>query len=239
MSKPYKHIAELYAHLMKFISYDEWAEYYLTITGKIPVDVKVLELASGNCKMAAYLRVHYPDLIATDLSIDMLKQAGKKDLLKVCCDMSVLPFKGNFGLIFCAFDSVNYLLTKTALNKMFRGIKNLLTDDGIFTFDVSLERNSIKNIKYLNRRGFFGTMKYIQKSDYDKRTRIHTNRFTLMFKDGSVVEEIHRQKIYPLEMYFELLENNGLYVRNCYEAFTIDDINDKADRAQFVVSKRG
>lgn len=238
MSKPYKHIAELYAHLMKFISYDEWAEYYMILAEEVPISTKVLELAAGNCKMAAYLKVKYPDMIASDLSIDMLKQCSQDDLLKVCCDMRDLPFKAKFGLIISAFDSVNYLMSKAALNDLFKGIKNLLTDDGIFTFDISLERNSLKNIKYLNRKGSLQGMKYIQKSEYDKKNRIHTNRFTLMFKDGSVVEEVHRQKIYPVEVYFEILEDNGLYVKQCYEAFTLDNVNRRSDRAQFIVSKR-
>lgn len=238
MSKPYNHIAELYAYLMKFIEYDEWAEYYILLSEGIEPTVNVLELASGNCKMAAYLKVHFPNLIVTDYSIAMLMQANQKELTKVCCDMRALPFKNKFGLIISAFDSVNYLITKTSLNQLFRGVKDLLTDDGIFTFDVSLERNSVKNIKYLNRKGIFQGIKYLQKSEYDKENRIHMNKFTLTFKDGSVIEEVHRQKIYPIEVYFEVLENNGLFVKNCYEAFSMEDIDSRSDRAQFIVSKR-
>lgn len=238
MSKPYKYIAELYAHLMKFISYNEWADYYINLTEGIPSTSKVLELAAGNCKMASYLKVNYPDLIVTDISFNMLKQCNDKALSKVCCDMRVLPFNQKFDIIISAFDSINYLVTKTSLDMLFNEIKNLLTDDGIFTFDVSLERNSLKNIKYLNRKGIFEGMKYIQKSEYDKKTRIHSNKFTLMLKDGSVIEEVHKQKIYPVETYFRIIEDNGLFVKHCYEAFSMDDINDKADRAQFVVQKR-
>lgn len=238
MSRPYKHIAELYSHLMKFIDYSEWAEYYLQLSDGINAEEGVLELAAGNCKMASYLKVHYPGLIATDISADMLMQAADKDLRLVCCDMRYLPFKTRFGLIISAFDSINYLTTKTSLNQLFRGIKKLLTDSGIFTFDVSLEKNSIKNIKYLNRKGNFKGMKYIQKSEYDRDSRIHLNQFTLMLSDGRIIKETHRQKIYPLETYFGIIEDNGLYVKHCYDAFSFDDVNAKSDRAQFVISKR-
>lgn len=238
MLKPYKYIAELYAHLMKFISYNEWADYYIILTEDLPSTAKVLELAAGNCKMASFLKVSYQNLIVTDISSDMLRQCNEKDMMKVCCDMRALPFNQKFDIIISAFDSINYLVTKTSLDMLFNEIKNLLTDDGIFTFDVSLERNSIKNIKYLNRKGVFEGIKYIQKSEYDKKTRIHSNKFTLMLKDGSVIEEVHKQKIYPVETYFRIIEDNGLFVKHCYEAFSMDDINDKADRAQFVVQKR-
>ncbi len=47
--------------------------------------------------------------------------------------------------------------------------------------------------------------------------------------------EKHRQKIYPFEEYFMFIEKAGLYVSECFNAFTFDNGNAECERVQFVV----
>ena len=152
--------------------------------------------------------------------------------------MTKLPFKIKFPLIISAFDSINYLLTHVELNSLFSNINNLLTDNGIFTFDVSLEKNSLKNERRLNRKGKVNGLRYVQKSKYDNTAKIHYNYFRIFLENGDVIEEIHKQKVYEFFDYFSVIENNGLYVENCYDSFSFDDADENCERVQFVVKKR-
>ena len=104
---PYQHVANIYPHLMNFVSYKWWARYIYTITKpKVEKNPSVLELAAGNCALAGYLSKHYKNYLATDISTSMLKQ-NKNKLNKVCCDMTAIPFNKKFDLILTSFDSVN------------------------------------------------------------------------------------------------------------------------------------
>lgn len=236
--KPYKLIAEIYSHLMRFISYDEWAEYYYLLTKDYLLpDAGVLELAGGNCKLSSRLKKYYKNVIVSDLSFEMLLQSEEPALQRVCCNMLVLPFKKKFDLIVTAFDSVNYLLTRKSINQLFREVYASLKPGGVFSFDVSLETNSLKNIRYLNRKGTYKGIGYVQKSRYDKDRRIHTNIFDITLANGTVFTEIHKQKIFPLEVYFELLSRNGFLIKECFNAFSFEDADMNAERAQFVVLK--
>ena len=236
--KPYSYVADIYPHMMSFINYKDWAEYYYLLTKDfLPQDAKILELAAGNCSLASHLKKFYRNIIVSDYSLEMMKKNNVKGLKKVCCDMVQLPFKTKFDLIFSAFDSFNYLLTKKALTKLFLQTRDLLEDNGIFSFDVSLESNSKKHLRYLNRKRIYNEIRYTQKSFYIDQKRMHINKFLIKYPDGAEVEETHYQRIYPMEVFFDLLTNSGFYVRNCFSAFTFEDATGQSQRIQFVVLK--
>ncbi len=237
-AKQYSIIAPIYPKLMNHINYKLWADYYKDILKEtLTKKSKILELASGNCELAKYISKFYPLIIATDISIEMLRLTDENKLNKICCDMIALPLKSKFDAIISAFDSVNYLMSRNALEKLFEQVYNLLSDDGIFTFDVSLEKNSIKSERFLNRKGIYKDISYVQRSMYDKEKRIHYNKFELTYPNGRVEREIHKQRIFSIETYFDLLTKNGFLVRNCFDAFSFDDANEKSIRVQFVTVK--
>jgi SAM-dependent methyltransferase len=160
--KQYSHIADIYGHLMSTVDYKDWADYIFEICEghKLKPQI-ILELASGTGELAKYLSQLFPKVITTDLSMDMLKRYAAINRNSVCCSMLYIPFRKKFKLILSAFDSINYLTAETEVEKLFREIKTTLSEDGIFTFDVSLEPNSIANQKYLNREGEFKGIKII------------------------------------------------------------------------------
>ena len=67
--------------------------------------------------------------------------------------MKEIPFKSKFDLIFSSFDSINYLLSKQKVLQHFKQVKNILSDDGIFSFDTALESNSYKHQKTALNKG--------------------------------------------------------------------------------------
>ncbi|MGK9477220.1 class I SAM-dependent DNA methyltransferase [Melioribacter sp. OK-6-Me] len=234
----YSALAKIYGHLMRSIDYNDWAKYLLDIAAGLDTqNCKVLELAAGTGELARLLSNKFTDYVAIDSSYDMLSIANAQVKL-VCCDMTLLPFKNKFNLIFSTFDSINYLTEKEKLKMLFAEVERCLETTGIFTFDVSLEFNSIKNAKYLNRSGKYGKIKYTQKSYYDKKERIHYNNFEIIMEDGTKYYEEHRQRIYSIEEYLELIDSTGLYVVNCFDAFTFNDVKKDSERAQFILKKK-
>ncbi len=235
----YSNISELYSHLMRFIDYKKWSGYIHKIS-KLIDDEKIysLELASGNCSLAKYLVTKFDFYVASDLCFQMLIQAPSKIQNKVRCNFLSLPFKKKFNFIFSCFDSINYLTTKKDFLKMLHEVSNILDDNGIFTFDVSMKNNSLKYQRYLNRKGTYKNIKYEQLSHFNTKNRIHKNKFIIDFGNGIKKEEIHYQKIYHFEEYFEMISQSNFNVLDCYEAFSFTNANSNSERIQFVLKKR-
>jgi ubiquinone/menaquinone biosynthesis C-methylase UbiE len=233
--KSYDRIAVIYPYLMRTIDYKRWAKYINEIVKKdVNKEDNVLELAAGDCKLAHHLKNYYPDILVTDICHNMLLQSEDNEFQKICCDMTSLPLNKKFKLVYSTFDSINYLTSKLKLLKMFKEVKRVLKTSGIFTFDVSLEWNSLKHTKEPIRSGIYKGIQYIQKSRYNSRSKIHLNKFIIR-ANGDEYSETHKQKIYPFEDYFKLIEDAGLFVQNCFDAFTFNNGNSDCERVQFVV----
>jgi len=236
MVEQYSLLAEIYSHLMEKVNYADWAEYIYDIALFENIELgNVLEIAGGNGKLANSLFDLADFYILTDKSLQMLKTSDNIKIPMVCCDMRHLPFEGKFDLIFSTFDSVNYLMTDEDFVKFLKEAKNLLAPNGILTFDVSLEKNSLKFLRYLNRKGRFKGIIYKQISKYDREKRIHMNKFIFKLPDGREIEETHKQRIYRFNDYFKFFDEAGLFAAECFNSFTFEDANDLTERAQFIL----
>jgi SAM-dependent methyltransferase len=206
----YNKLSLIYNSVMNKVRYDRWSEYLLAVVELyVNEDAAVLELAGGNCNFAEYFFKYFPNLIVTDKSFKMLAASGDNTIPKVCCNMINIPFKSKFDLIYSTFDSVNYLTNKKSLLNLFKEVKSTLNDDGIFTFDVSLERNSLLHVKKPVRKGSYKGISFVHETAYNKKIRIHKNTFKIKM-DDQIFTEIHRQKIYPFDLYFDIIESAGL-----------------------------
>jgi SAM-dependent methyltransferase len=234
---PYFHVSNIYSHLMNFVSYKWWARYiYVIVKSKVNNNPAVLELGAGNCSLAKYISKFYPNYIASDISLSMLTKS-QINISQICCNMNALPFKKKFDLILSSFDSINYLTNKKNLYKTFKEVCNYLNTNGIFTFDAALESNSYKHERNSSLKGKKTGIIYLRQSKYLVASRIHKNTFTIKYPDGETFEETHKQKIYPLQTYFEMAEKSGLQVVNCYKAFTQQKGKASSDRVQFIMKR--
>jgi len=236
-TKPYELVSIIYDELMKGVNYNLWGKYLMEIIKKNSslLHPSVLEVGAGNGKLAALISKKYPDYIVSDFSQPMLKNSVSEELPGVCCNMISLPFKKKFDIILSTFDSVNYLLTSNKLLDLFREMKRLLSLTGIFLFDVSLEQNSIEFERSYENNFNHNEYQFIRKSKFYSGTRIHKNIFLITDKMGNKFHEIHKQKIYKFNTYFRLIEKAGLFVVDCFDAFTFRNGNENCGRVQFVV----
>ncbi|KUO62460.1 hypothetical protein APF79_08130 [bacterium BRH_c32] len=235
---PYKYVALFYSHLMESIDYSVWGEYLIDLIEwegiKHP---SILELSSGLGNLSLVLSKRFRKIICSDNSLDMLLNFKNQKTPKICFDMKAIPLKKEFDIVLSTFDSINYLLTYKELVKHLMSVKNCLSKKGFYTFDASLELNSVKYSKLLNRKGEFENIKYRQRSFYDIEKKIHTNKFEITLPDGKSIQENHRQKIYPIEAFFKAADESGLYVQDCFNCFTFDSVNKKSERAQFILRR--
>jgi ubiquinone/menaquinone biosynthesis C-methylase UbiE len=236
-STVYESVSLIYKELMRGVKYNKWSKYLLDVVSEY-IDKKtpsVLELGAGDCKIARSISKKYHNIIASDISLPMLQQAKNVSVSKVCCDMTSLPFKNKFDLIYSTFDSVNYLLSKRKLLTLFLEVKKVLSVSGIFTFDVSLEKNSLDFEGSYTVEGKINGYSFTRKSKYNSSSRIHKNIFKITDEYGNVKKEIHKQKIYKFESYFDIIEKTGLYVVECLDAFTFNNGNQNSERVQFIL----
>ena len=240
-TETYESLSVIYDEVMRDIDYKLWSDYILDIAKDHLEDkkVKVLELSAGIGNMARMIHKYFSSYIITDKSFYMIQQGNGLNLKKVCCDMTSLPFNGKFDFIFSTFDSVNYLLSKNKLLSLFTEIKNVLSENGIFTFDVSLEKNSLDFKRNQKSSGIAKGFRFKRTSKYNSKSRIHKNTFEIIDHLGVVTQEVHKQKIYKFDTYFELINEAGLVVVECLEAFTFDHGNENSDRIQFILKPIG
>lgn len=221
---------------MRAIDYSTWADYILDIIDLYPITInRALEVGAGNCKISEYLTKHFKNYYVSDLSKDMLN-SNDIQVNKVACDMAALPFQKEFDIIFSIFDSVNYLMTDDKFVQFLTECNNVLSEDGIITFDVSLEKNSLKHLRSLNRKGKYKGIRYKQTSLYHKKNKIHKNIMDIEI-DKKTYTEIHEQRIYEFEEYFIFAEEAGLRVIDCFDCFTFDNAKRNSERVQFVMGK--
>lgn len=102
---------------------------------------RALDIACGTGNSTAPLLGLDYTVRGCDISPEMVNQAQRKfphhaDRF-VVADMRRLPKLGEFDLVLCLDDALNYLLTVPELTATFASVAGLLAPDGIFAFDVN------------------------------------------------------------------------------------------------------
>ena len=137
-------------------AYDRWAryydigeidrlpylDYYASLLG--PGDCSVLEIACGTGVMAAALaqRIasagHAPRVAGSDISEAMLEiaRARHPTLEWVCADMRSDAVQGRFDLVFCCFNSLQFMPTLDDLARAFSAARARVEPTGRFAFDL-------------------------------------------------------------------------------------------------------
>jgi SAM-dependent methyltransferase len=106
---------------------------------------RALDLACGTGKSTEQLLRRGYSVIGCDVSAEMIYQARLKlpqhaDAFSVA-DMRDLPPLGEFDLVLCLDDAINYLLTQEELEAAFEGVARVLAPGGVFAFDVNSLRS--------------------------------------------------------------------------------------------------
>ena len=134
-------------------AYDDLAPHYDDFTAAYPHDAwvdaierratelgltgrRALDLACGTGKSTLPLLARGYSVLACDISEGMVREARRKlpeysDAFLVA-DMRDLPAIGEFDLVLCLDDAVNYLVSDGELEATFAGVASVLAPDGVF-----------------------------------------------------------------------------------------------------------
>jgi SAM-dependent methyltransferase len=102
---------------------------------------RALDIACGTGKSTQPLLARGYQVAACDISSKMLQQARRKlpahAAAFFAADMRGLPQLGEFDLVVCLDDAINYLQTSEELEATFAGVARVLAPGGVFAFDVN------------------------------------------------------------------------------------------------------
>lgn len=193
------------------------------LTGK-----KLLDVACGTGKSFIPLLERGWEVTACDISSEMLQlartKAGERATL-VVSDMRDLPKFGEFDLVLCLDDAINYLLEPEELTRALAGMRQNLAATGLLLFDA----NTIQPY-----RTFFAEDVVVEKGGIRLLWRgrstpeaqpgaIYEATFEVELLEGgselSVEPEVHRQRHFSFPEIQAALNHAGL---NCLDVFGHD-----------------
>ena len=142
----YESFASVYDLFMNDVDYDGWTDYIEEIWKKFDLTPGlVCELGCGTGNITLRLAERGYDMIAVDLSAEMLSEAEKKaeekniNALFLMQDMREFELYGTVSSVLCLCDSLNYITEDEDMQDVFDLVNNYLDPGGLFIFDLNTE----------------------------------------------------------------------------------------------------
>ncbi|MGE6751981.1 class I SAM-dependent DNA methyltransferase [Rossellomorea sp. NPDC071047] len=246
----YERFAYVYDYLMQDVQYDGWLEFVNKQAKAYSIQGEsVLDIACGTGELSLRLVRDGYDVTGVDLSQDMLMVAQEKALeMNVRLnlfqqDMSKLDSLGEYDLITIFCDSLNYLEDEKDVKNTFKSIYAHLNHDGLFLFDV----HSIYKMTqiFINQTFTLSDehVSYIWDCFPGEAPNSVEHELTFFVKDEETnqydrVEELHKQRTYPILTLNEWLEDAGFEVLNISADFTEEAPTDHSERIFFTCKKK-
>ena len=241
----YGKFASVYDTLMSGVDYDSWAEY---VAGFIPHGSSVLECACGTGKISLRLARMGYNVIATDISEDMLMVAAEsqrasclagKKLRFIRMDMRELTLNKKVDCVAACCDGVNYLTSEEDALSFFRSANRVLKKGGALLFDIS-SFHKLENV--LGNNCFTDSnaeAPYMWQNTFDERSRLVRMDLTFFKRRGELYErfdETHIQRAWMAEELIALMHNTG-FEAEAYRCFTREPYGENDERIQFAAVK--
>lgn len=141
----YSFLADFYDELMRDVDYEKLADFYERVMSQCGNVKSVLDAACGTGTLTDILAHRGYDMIAVDMSPEMLAVAREKFAvsdesiitpLLLNQPLNELDLYGTVDAAICATDGLNYL-DKTELNEALKRIFLFLEPGGVFAFDIN------------------------------------------------------------------------------------------------------
>jgi SAM-dependent methyltransferase len=141
IANAYDALARVYDELTFDHDYDAWTQTLEDLAARHGLQGRrLLDLACGTGKsFLPFVRRGF-EVTACDISSGMLEQAERKapgQVRLLEADMRELPNLGEFDLVTCLDDAVNYLADEAELAAAFSAAARSLAPGGVFVFDVN------------------------------------------------------------------------------------------------------
>ncbi|CAM2765501.1 class I SAM-dependent DNA methyltransferase [Fructilactobacillus fructivorans] len=242
----YGEFASFYDELFDNELYKKWCNF---VVSNVPKSARILDLACGTGRLLVQLKNAGYQVAGADLSDDMLAIAndhlnenGIFDVELINANMLDLDGLPKYGAITCFDDSICYLANIDQVMQMFAQVRNHLSNDGKFLFDVITPYQT--DIVYPGY--MFNT------NDGDRafmwNTFIgnvpHSVEHDLSFFDYNheldafdEYNETHKERTYSLIEYQDALKSAGFNNVRVSSDFGNDEVHDDTTRWFFVCSE--
>lgn len=222
----YEAIAPAYDDFTAHHNYDLWLGELLPKLEKHGIAGKrLLDVACGTGKSFIPMLEKGWEVAACDISPAMVALAREKvgDRAELfVADMRELPVVGEFDVVFCLDDAVNYLLSTEELDAALAGMRSNLGPDGLLMFDVNtLEtyRTFFAEEVVVERNGKRMIWKG-RSSPEVKPSSISEASFEVEPIDGeggaAIPPELHRERHFPEAEIRAAMERVGLELLDVY-----------------------
>jgi SAM-dependent methyltransferase len=244
-AQPYAALAPYYQRVMEHVDYASWADY-LTLLLKThrKEPESLLELGAGSGLLACHFHpASVKFRVTTDISYEMIALANPEYAgYRAVADASALPFMRSFDMILMTYDAINYL-SSMGVQSLFSEVHRLLSEGGVFIFDVTTEHNSLTYFSEATSVDEFpGEAFVMRRSWYERSTREQYNHFDFFEcnTEGlySHKTETHCQTIYPLNFFAETARTASLEVEAMYADFRLKTDVARANRVFFILSRK-
>ncbi len=243
LTPPYERFAYAYDRMMTNVNYTRWALYIESIFDKYDCKPRcILDVACGTGALTLLLASKGYEMTGIDRASGMLEIAREKaemaNLQIKFQQGDMLDFQLNqqFDAILCTYDSINYVRDEDELSGVFQTVSEHLAPDGLFTFDVTTERNIVEHFHNRTFSENHEDYTYIWKNSYFHHSKICTTRLTFFIREGESFrrfEEIHQQKMFDVSTVEALLKASGYKPLSAYDMYTFNKWNRYSDRINF------
>ena len=247
----YEAFAYVYDEYMDNIPYDDWCKYLLELLDRYGAKKgdNIADLGCGTGNVTMRLSKAGFSMVGLDLSTDMLTVAAEKmsdssdTIIYSCQDIRdfTLPFR--YDYMTSIGDSMNYMTSLDDLKSVFRSVRDNLNDGGAFIFDLKT-RHFFKDIvgdnTYAENRE---DSAFIWDNYYDDESDNNEYQLAVFIKDEDEdlfvrYEEEHYQHGFSLEEVKKSIEEAGLKLIDCFNAFTYDAASEDDERWYFIVTNK-
>ncbi len=238
---PYTALATIYDYVMRHVDYVHWADYVESLLVRHDMVARtILDIACGTGSLTIELRKRGYRTGGADGCAPMLERAKEK-AVEAGYDIpfwnqAFLDLEGfkPYDTAVCLYDSMNYLMSLDDFAVALDRIHETIYPGGLFIFDLCTEANSVRYFSDLRERERGDGFSYTRHSYF--REGIQFNDFEITFKKPKrVVNERHRQRIYPLSEIEPVIEASPFRLEEAYDGFGFRSPTERSDRVHFVL----
>ena len=243
----YEALAFSYDSLTRDIPYEQMLSYMEALLQKHQIRPQtVLDLACGTGSMSVLLAEKGYQVLAADLSEDMLAMAWEKAAelenppFFICQSMQQLQLPYPVDWVVCCLDSLNYVTDPEDCREAFKRVYDSLSDDGAFIFDI----NSEAKLRGLDGQVFLDENEEVYcvwRAEFDQEENICYYGMDIFQLDENDLWarsfEEHREYAYSVAQLTAYLKEAGFATIEIYGDRSFDEPKAEEQRIYFYAQK--